>query len=89
MWLSVWSWVSSLWRLAPSVPLVVMFTNHTRAGVPDHEDAVYDPALLSRRFCLPTNVRLWLKADLRLGCDLRPLCPRKQTSRWVPLYVRL
>ncbi len=51
----------------------------TPAGVPDHEDAVYDPALLSRRFCLPTNVRLWLLADIHPHSDLRPLYPRKQT----------
>ncbi len=50
-----------------------------RDPVPDCEDAVYDPALLSRRFRLPTNVRLWLEADLRLGCDLRLLYPRKRT----------
>ncbi len=35
------------------------------------------------------NVRLWLIADLRLGCDLRPLYPRKQTFGRVPLYVCL
>ena len=35
--------------------------------------------LLSRRFRLPTYVRVWLLADLRLGRDLRPLYPRKQT----------
>ncbi len=81
IWLSVWSWFSSLRRLPPSVPQVVLSTNHTRAGVPDCEDAVYDPALLGRRFRLPTNVRLWLQADLRLGRDLRPLYPRKQTYR--------
>ena len=46
-----------------------------RAGVLDHEDAVYDPALLSRRFCLPTNVRLWLKADVLRAVDFRPLQP--------------
>jgi hypothetical protein len=43
------------------MPLVVQSTNHTRASVPDCEDAVYDPALLSRRFRLPTDVRLWLR----------------------------
>ncbi len=42
-------------------PLVVHSTNHARADVPDCEDAVYDPPLLSRRFRLPTYVRLWLK----------------------------
>ena len=47
-------------EVAPSVPQIVLSTNHTRAGVPDCEDAVYDPALLGRRFRLPTNVRLWL-----------------------------
>ncbi len=43
MWFSVWSWISSLRRLPPSVPQVVLTTNHTRAGVPDFEDAVYGP----------------------------------------------
>ena len=47
-------------EVAPSVPQVVLSTNHTRATVPDYEDAVYDPVLLSRRFRLPANVRLWL-----------------------------
>ncbi len=37
----------------------------------------------------PLDVRLWLIADIWLGRDLRPLYPRKQTSRWVPLYVCL
>ncbi len=45
--------------------------------------------LLSRRFRLPTYVRLLLKADIHPHSDLRPLYPRKQTSRWVPLYVCL
>ncbi len=31
--------------MPPSVPQVVLSTNHARAGVPDHEDAVYDPAM--------------------------------------------
>ncbi len=35
-----------------------------RDPVPDCEDAVYDPVLLSRRIRLPDNVRLWLSADL-------------------------
>ncbi len=50
-----------------------------RDPVPDCEDAVYDPALLSRRFRLPTNVCLWLKADIHPHSDLRPLYPLKQT----------
>ncbi len=44
-------------------------------GRPDCEDAVYDPALLSRRFRLSTNVRLWLEADIYPHSDLRPLYP--------------
>ncbi len=44
-----------------------------RDPVPDCEDAVYDPALLSRRFRLPTNVRLWLLADILRAVDLRLL----------------
>ena len=35
--------------------------------------------LLSRRFRLPANVRLWLLADIHPHSDLRPLYPRKQT----------
>ncbi len=50
-----------------------------RDPVPDCEDAVYDPALLSRRFRLPTNVRFWLKADILRRSDLRLLYPRKRT----------
>ncbi len=50
-----------------------------RDPVPDCEDAVYDPALLSRRFRLPTNVRLWLEADIQPHPELRPLSPRKRT----------
>ena len=39
------------------------------------------------RHLLDGNVRYWLQADLRLGCDLRLLCPLKRTSgRW-SLYV--
>ena len=41
----MWSWFSSLWRLPPSVPQVVLSTNHTRADVPDCENAVYDPSM--------------------------------------------
>ncbi len=41
MRLSVCSWVSSLRRLPPSVPQVVLSTIHARAAVPDYEDAVY------------------------------------------------
>ncbi len=37
--------------------------------------------LLSRRFRLPTYVRLWLEADIYPHSDLRPLYPRKQTYR--------
>ena len=37
----------------------------------------------------PLDVRFWLKADIHPHSDLRPLYPRKQTSRWVPLYVCL
>ncbi len=29
------------------MPLVVQSTNHTRAGVPDYEDAVYHPCMTS------------------------------------------
>ncbi len=47
-------------EVPPNVPQVVLSTNHIRAGVRDCEDGVYDPALLSRRFRLPANVRLWL-----------------------------
>ncbi len=57
-----------------------------RDPVPDCEDAVYDPALLSRRFRLPANVRLWLLADIQAPSDLRPLYPRKQTlpaKNWI------
>ncbi len=32
-------------EVAPSVPQVVLSTNHARADVPDHEDAVYHPAM--------------------------------------------
>ncbi len=55
-------------------------------GRPDYEDAVYDPALLSHRFRLPTNVRYWLLADIQVSGDLRPLSPRKQTlpaKNWI------
>ncbi len=39
--------------------------------------------LLSCRFRLPANVRLWLLADIHPHSDLRPLYPRKRTSgRW-------
>ncbi len=79
MWFSVWSRASSLRRLPLSVPQVVLSTNRARADVPDCEDAVYDPALVSRRFRLPTNVRFWLLADILPPSDLRPLYPRKQT----------
>ncbi len=41
IWLSVWSWFSSLRRLPPNTPLVVLSTNHTRVIVPDYEDAGY------------------------------------------------
>ena len=37
----------------------------------------------------PLDVRLWLEADIHPHSDLRPLHPRKQTSRWVPLYVAM
>ncbi len=37
-------------RLPPSVPPVVRFTNHTRAGVPDNEDAVYHPAMAALKW---------------------------------------
>ncbi len=87
VWFSVWSWFSSLRRVPPSIPQVVLSTNHARAGVPDCEDAVYDPALLSRRFRLPTNVRFWLKADIHPHSDLRPLYPRKQTFGREPQNV--
>ncbi len=87
MGLSMWSWISSLGRLLVSIPPAVLTTNCTRADVPDYEDAVYDPALLSRRFCLPTNVRLWLITDISKDRELGPLYTRKQTSKWVPLYV--
>ncbi len=33
------------------------------------------------------NVCFWLKADLRMGCDLRPLYPRKQTYSATPSNV--
>ncbi len=58
------------------------------AGVPDHEDAVYDPALLSRRFRLSANVRLWLIADISKDRELRPLYPRKRTFFITGVYVR-
>ncbi len=35
--------------------------------------------LLSRRFRLPANVRLWLEADIQPHPELRPLYPRKRT----------
>ncbi len=44
--------------------------------------------LLSRRFCLPANVRFWLEADILPHPELRPLYPRKQTSRTRLQYVR-
>ncbi len=34
-------------------------------------------------------VRFWLIADIHPHSELRPLYPRKRTSRWVPLYVCL
>jgi hypothetical protein len=34
IWLSVWSWFSSLQRVPPSVPQVVLSANHTRAAFP-------------------------------------------------------
>ena len=37
-------------RFPPSVPQVVLSTNHTREGVPDHEDAVYDPAMTALKW---------------------------------------
>ncbi len=39
-----------------------------------------------RRLWLRGNVRFWLIADIRLGCDLRPLYPRKQTLKLPPFY---
>ncbi len=59
-----------------------------RDPVPDCEDAVYDPALLNRRFRLPANVRLWLIADLLSRSDLRLLYPRKRTFFITGVYVR-
>ena len=43
--------------------------------------------LFPQRAQRPFNVRLWLEADIHPHPELCPLCPRKQTSRWVPLYV--
>ena len=42
-----------------------------------------------RDIAVGRNVRLWLLADIQPHPELRPLYPRKQTSRWVPLYVCL
>ncbi len=41
---------SSLWRLPPSVPQVVLSTNHARAGVPDYEDALSGLVLVGVEF---------------------------------------
>ena len=57
MWFSVWSWVSSLWKLAPSVTQVVMTTNHARADVPDYEDAVYHPSMIALKWTAAALVR--------------------------------
>ena len=56
---------------------MVRFTNHTRARVPDHEDAVYDPALLCRRFRVPANVRFRLCVDIKRGSTERPVLALK------------
>ncbi len=58
MWFSVWSWVSSLRRLPPSVPQVVLSTNHARADVPDCEDAVYHPAMTALKWTAAALVAL-------------------------------
>ena len=36
--------------LPPSVPQVVLSTNHTRVGVPDCEDAVYHPFMTALKW---------------------------------------
>ncbi len=54
----MWSWTSSLRRLLLSVPQVVLSTNHTRAGVPDCEDAVYHPAMTALKWTAAALVAL-------------------------------
>ncbi len=63
-------------------------TNYARAGVPDYGEAVYDPALLSRRFRLPTNVRLWLIPDVNSGAgEDRFRTKSGRFEMWCPLYA--
>ncbi len=58
MGLSIWSWGSSLERLPPSIPKVVLSTNHTREGVPDYEDADYHPAMTALKWTAAALVAL-------------------------------
>ncbi len=54
----MWPWASSLRRLAPSVPQVVLSTNHTREGVPDYKDAVYHPSMTALKWTSAALVAL-------------------------------
>ncbi len=54
----MWSWTSSLRRLPPSVPQVVLSTNHTPVGVPDCEDAVYHPSTSALKWTAAALVAL-------------------------------
>ena len=44
--------------MPPSVPQVVLSTNHARAGVPDCEDAVYHPAMTALKWTAAALVAL-------------------------------
>ena len=50
MRLSVWSRSSSLWRLPPCVPQIVLSANHARGAVPDYQNAVYRPAMTALKW---------------------------------------
>ena len=59
-------------------------------SIPEAELAVSEGVFPYTRFWTsdaPLYVRLWLLADIQPHPELRPLYPRKRTSRWVPYYV--